>query len=86
MNEEELAKEMAEYLNRHSSRGPGLFVQEMSKRHRTLQQLFTRVCVEWLYMMANRFDNGTYDGRDKDSAKLGHEFRERFPDIHLPLI
>ena len=86
MNEKELANEMAEYLNRHPSRGPELFVQEMSKRHPTLQQLFSWVCVEWLYMMANRYNSGKYDGWNEDSAKLGHEFKEHFPTIRLPLI
>lgn len=41
------------------------FCKEMTKEHRTLQQSFTRLCIEWLCTCAS--DDYKYDGRNEAS-------------------
>jgi len=84
------AKALADTLNSFSDRSiiEG-FIEEMENRtHRTLQQGFTRLCVEWLKACRNNFEEGRYDGRNEAScdlaAKLLGNLEDR--DLHIPCI
>lgn len=61
------------------------FCKEFSKEHRTLQQSFTRLCVEWLRTCAS--DDYHYDGRNEASHEIAKMLLEgKDNDIHLPFI
>jgi hypothetical protein len=46
------------------------FVDAMVRDHRTLQQTFTKLCVEWFKALAEDHDNNRYDARNEASCKL----------------
>lgn len=46
----------------------------MCNEHRTLQQTFTRLCIEWLKTCAS--DNYRYDGRNEDSHAVAKNIDE----------
>lgn len=73
-----------------SARG---FCEGMTREHRTLQQSFTRLCIEWLQTCADA--NYRYDGRNEASHKIAVELAqsygayhpgESFEDIEVPFI
>lgn len=61
----------------------------MTREHRTLQQTFTRVCVEWLLALSKQ---EYYDDRNAASVKLAKdlfalpEVRDIINNLSLPLI
>lgn len=61
----------------------------MTREHRTLQQTFTRVCVEWLLVLSKQ---EYYDDRNADSVRLAKalfdlpEVRDIINNTSLPLI
>ena len=58
--------------------------KEMTKMHRTLQQNFTRLAVEWLRVCAS--DDYHYDGRNEDSHKVAKALLAHVEDLRLPFI
>ena len=69
------------------------FCEGMTREHRTLQQSFTRLCIEWLQTCADA--NYRYDGRNEASHKIAVEIAqsygayhpgESFEDIEVPFI
>ena len=70
----ELATRASEALNTLSYDGviEG-FCDGMSGEHRTLQQSFTRLCLNWLYRLAHFED---YDDRNKASVILARKIDE----------
>jgi hypothetical protein len=60
---------VSDMLN-HMDFDPVRFCEFMQRDHRTLQQNFTRLCVEWLKTCASS-DYRT-DGRNADSARVAH--------------
>lgn len=69
------------------------FCEGMTREHRTLQQSFTRLCIEWLQTCADA--NYRYDGRNEASHKIAVELAqsygaynpgESFEDIEVPFI
>ncbi len=83
----ELAKQVSQGLNSYS-RGPirQAFCQEMRKQHRTVQQIFTGLCLEWLHVLSRETQ---YDGRNEASVKIAREI-DTAVDLdtakHLPLV
>ena len=61
---EENVRKVSDMLN-NMSFDPEGFCKEMTKEHRTLQQSFTRLCIEWLCTCAS--DEYRYDGRNEAS-------------------
>ena len=61
------------------------FCKEFAKEHRTLQQSFTRLCVEWLRTCAS--DDYRYDGRNEASHEVAKMLLDgKDNDIHIPFI
>ena len=59
---------------------------EMLLEHKTLQQSFTRLCVEWLRTLAAAED-WRFDGRNEASQKVAKILMEGHDDLPgLPLI
>ena len=59
-----IAEEMSDFVNSFSSDHKG-FVSEMGIKHRTLQQSFTKLCLEWIEYVAS--DDYRHDLRNQDS-------------------
>lgn len=64
----EMAGEMTDFINTFSTEPRKEFVQAMANEHRTLQQSFTRLCLEWIEHCASQ-DYRT-DGRNESSHHL----------------
>jgi hypothetical protein len=64
----EMAGEMTDFVNTFSSEPRKEFVQAMASEHRTLQQSFTRLCLEWIEHCAST-DYRT-DGRNESSHHI----------------
>jgi len=79
----ELTKQIMNYLN--SGKSIDALIQSIGKEHRTLQQVFTNVCISWLKYCANLEH---YDGRNEASVKLAKEIFEKIEDVQykMPLI
>lgn len=72
------------------------FCKAMETEHRTLQQTFTQLCIDWLKTCAS--DDYRHDGRNEDSHWIAKEILnaynnnhtqtsvEFFNDIRLPMI
>lgn len=65
-------------------------VQFMSREHRTLQQSFTRLCVEWLKYLSE-VGPSLYDDRNEASVRLAHDLLaipevKKLFDTGLPMI
>lgn len=65
-----LAREMSNLMNSSSQAGAEGFIEEMSNEHRTLQQSFTRFCLQWLENVAERKGSQNVDLRNKASQEV----------------
>lgn len=63
-SEKENVQKVSSMLNSFSF-NPKEFCELMCREHRTLQQSFTRLCIEWLCTCAS--DEYRYDGRNEAS-------------------
>lgn len=71
----EVQEAVSRFLNRYDSSGKmGAFLDEFENDHRTLQQLFTRLCLMWIERVA-RDEYGT-DGRNEASQRVARELLE----------
>lgn len=89
------ANQMADMLNVMTFNDKE-FCKEMTNQHRTLQQSFTRLCLEWLKTCAS--EDYRHDGRNETSHWIAKELKdaydnnhtqtsvEFFNDIYLPMI
>ena len=71
----ELAPEIANYVNTFTDKGEE-FCEAMSRQHRTLQQSFTKLCLQWLEHCAS--PEYRTDGRNEQSQKIARELLEGF--------
>ena len=77
-------EQVEDFLNDYSF-SPKEFCKVMSTRtHRTIQQSFTRLCVEWLKTCAS--EDYRTDGRNEASHQVAKELLEGKDDITLPFI
>lgn len=60
------------------------FCEAMEREHRTLQQSFTRLCVEWLMTCAS--ENYQYDERNEASHTVAKQMMDSVKEAHLPMI
>lgn len=63
-----LVSDLTNYVNNFSNRSAE-FNQAMSHEHRTLQQSFTRLCLQWLEYVAS--DDYQTDPRNEASKEMG---------------
>lgn len=71
----ELINEITNYVNSFKNQGPE-FCAAMSVEHKTLQQNFTRLCLQWIEHVASS-DYKT-DARNEDSKKIACELLQAF--------
>jgi len=74
---EEVVNDVTDYLNSYSNKNKA-FIEQMNREHRTLQQNFTKLCMEWLENCAS--DNYRFDGRNEASHIVSKEMVEGFRD------
>jgi hypothetical protein len=82
----EMAGEMTDFVNTFSSDSRKEFVQAMANEHRTLQQSFTRLCLEWIEHCASQ--EYRTDGRNESShttCKIMVEAYKEKQNTLLPL-
>jgi hypothetical protein len=73
----EVVNNVTDYLNSFSNKNKE-FIAEMNREHRTLQQSFTKLCLEWLENCASEEYN--FDGRNEASHKIANVMVEGFHD------
>ncbi len=73
----EVVNNVTDYLNSFSNKNKE-FIAEMNREHRTLQQSFTKLCLEWLENCASEDYN--FDGRNEASHKIANVMVEGFHD------
>ena len=78
-------KAVSHLVNAYGSEEEGLFVKEMGREHRTLQQGFTRLCRRWLLHLA-ALEECRYDLRNEASVELAKKIKATLEDHPLPLI
>jgi|688.fasta_scaffold992589_2 hypothetical protein len=76
----ELVQEITDYLNTFNSKEKE-FCEAMSCEHRTLQQSFTKLCLQWIEHCAS--DEYRIDGRNEQSQKIARELLEGFKDKQI---
>lgn len=69
-NGKELAGKITDLVNYSGGQGQEAFLEQMSREHRTLQQSFTRLCLQWLEQVAERKGPQFVDDRNKDSQRI----------------
>ena len=62
---EEAARQVTDLLNPMDFK-PSEFIEAMTNEHRTLQQGFTQVCLDWIYH-CSQLEPGYYDARNEAS-------------------
>ena len=84
----EMAEAVADFINTCDDERLTEFVEQMAVEHRTLQQVFTRLCVAWFEHLASLTEH-QYDARNEASVKLAKKFIEATGDKYdryLPTI
>ncbi len=89
--EEKIVQQVTDYVNTFSLH-PEKFIAAMEREHRTLQQSFTKLCMQWIEHVAN--EEYRTDGRNEASHDICKELLERFtennhlvdPSRFLPMI
>ncbi len=72
-------RQVASMVNSFSF-NPKAFCQEMTHEHRTLQQTFTNLCIEWLKTCAS--EDYRYDGRNEQSHYISKEIKTAYDNNH----
>lgn len=72
-NGKELAGKITDLVNYSGGQGQEAFLEQMSREHRTLQQSFTRMCLQWLEQVAERKGPQFLDARNEASQKIAEK-------------
>ena len=67
--EQQLAIHITDMLNGYFDHK--VFVEQMSREHRTLQSDFTNLCLAWLFKCREMYEEDRYDGRNEYACKSG---------------
>jgi hypothetical protein len=70
-----IAREMSNFVNSYSNRSKE-FNLEMASEHRTLQQNFTKLCLQWIEFVGS--DDYRHDLRNQDSHETCKKMLETF--------
>lgn len=76
------AEKIGELLNDFSFNTKDV-CEALTREHRTLQQTFTRLCIEWLRTCAD--DNYPCDGRNISSHKVAKQLIDYADDFNLDM-
>jgi hypothetical protein len=79
----EVSKVLENYLNRYGHPEKAL-IDELETWHRTIQQVFSKLCVAWFRRMSE--PDFTYDKRNEASVKLARKLKKLLEDSYLPMI
>ena len=83
----ELVQEFTDYVNSFNDKGQEFIkamdciCNEMSCEHRTLQQSFTKLCLQWLEHCAS--NEYRFDGRNEQSHQIAKELLAGFRDKQI---
>lgn len=64
------ANAVSNIVNYSGGAGTNAFLEQMSRDHRTLQQSFTRLCLQWLEQVAERKGPQFTDARNETSQEI----------------
>jgi hypothetical protein len=70
-----IANEMSGFVNSYSS-DQKEFINQMGRKHRTLQQSFTKICLKWIEFVAS--EDYRFDGRNQDSHEVCQKIVQSF--------
>ena len=84
MNDKEFARTITNGLNSFGVNYKGI-VSELRNEHKTLQQNFTKLCIEWLKRCGTD-DERFFDDRNIASHELGKKLLPVLEDAYLPFI
>jgi len=76
----EAAEAMSDFCN-NMSMDAKKFVEEMSNKHRTLQQTFSNLCFAWIRKCAENHQNKNFDLRNERSCKVALEILQKVEDV-----
>lgn len=71
LNSKETASGVLDFLNFSTDKDLHTFIRTLSDGHPTIQQRFTKLCYLWLMHLAQKYEKGDYDGRNRHSAEFG---------------
>ena len=74
---------LSSYLNSYGSERNKAVIEYMARDHRSLQQSFTRLCVQWLEHIAQ---NDACDARNEASVRIAKEFVNNVKNRNVPFI
>ena len=74
IDSQDAAGALTDFVNHTPSDDNHFFIEAMSRHHRTLQQKFTRLCLDWIYFMAQRYEHKAdrsmwFDARNEGAGK-----------------
>lgn len=75
------ATAVSNIVNYSGGTGINAFLEQMSKDHRTLQQSFTRMCLQWLEQVAERKGPQFTDLRNEKSQQISEQLMDGFIKI-----
>jgi len=73
-----LADQMTNFVNSFGNKNKE-FIEAMCNEHRTLQQSFTRLCLQWIEHCAT--DEYRTDGRNEATHKVSKQLVERYQEL-----
>jgi len=79
---QQAAQTMSNLVNSYGSEERKKFIEAMANDHRSLQQSFTRLCVDWF----RKLENQSHDLRNEASVKLAKELKPVLDKNPLPFI
>lgn len=82
--QEEMYQQLSDIANRSGMRGGKEILELLSNDHNTIQQNFTRMCVQWFEILAEK--EKYIDLRNEASIKLAKEFVSKIENRYLPYV
>lgn len=85
----QLSEQITDYVNSYNQRSKNkAFCEAMSNQHRTLQQSFTRLCLEWIEYTAS--EEYRTDGRNVNTKTVSKKLLDSFKnsvanDMNIPV-
>lgn len=74
------ANAVSNIVNYSGGAGTNAFLEQMSRDHRTLQQSFTRLCLQWLEQVAERKGPQFTDARNETSQEIAEKIMNGFAE------